>query len=83
MTSVELIQKIIIHLHQLDDEALEDLLSKLERDITDENLDIVTYGANDTEHLLNSPQNAKILYQTMEELQDQALLTFEQNPYVA
>jgi hypothetical protein len=56
---------------------------KLEHDITDENLEMVTYGTNDTEHLLNSSKNVEILSQAMEEFQDQALLTVELNPYVA
>ena len=66
---------MLLILNKLDDKALEDLFSELERDITDENLDAITYGADDTEHLLSSSRNAAILHQAMNELQDQELLT--------
>ena len=76
MERLELIEWIVTHLHKLNDESLQDLLLDLERDnITDENLDLVTYGTNDTEHLLSSSRNAQILQEASIELQDQELLT--------
>ena len=71
MERLELLERIVTHLNELDDEALEDLLSELEPDITDESLDVITYGADDTEHLLSSSRNAAILNQAMNELQGQ------------
>ncbi len=75
MARLELIERIVNHLYNLDDEALQDLLLELEHHITDESLDVITYGADDTEHLLSSSRNAEILHQAIEELRDQALLT--------
>jgi len=84
MERLELIERIITHLHKLNDEALQDLLLDLEQEqITDENLDLVTYGTNDTEHLLNSSRNAEMLHEAMRELQDQELLTIDSNQNVA
>ncbi len=80
MSRFELIEQIMTRLDKLDDEALQRLLLGLEDDITDQNLDVITYGADDTEHLLSSSSNAEILYQAIEELQGQELLTIE---YVA
>ncbi|NBD18910.1 MAG: hypothetical protein GVY04_23070 [Cyanobacteria bacterium] len=84
MERLELIERIVSHLHKLDNESLQDLLLDLEQDnITDENLDLVTYGADDTEHLLSSPRNAQILQEARRELQDQELLTRDSNQNVA
>jgi len=84
MERLELIERIVNHLHKLNDEALQDLLLDLEQDnITDENLDLVTYGANDTEHLLSSSRNAEMLHEAMRELQDRELLTIDSNQNVA
>ena len=84
MERLELIEQIVTHLHKLDKESLQDLLLDLELDnITDENLDLVTYGANDTEHLLSSSRNAEMLQEAMRELQDQEWLTIDSNQNVA
>jgi uncharacterized protein (DUF433 family) len=40
-------------------------------------IDVITYGADDTEHLLSSSNNAEILKQALEELKGQKLLTPE------
>lgn len=84
MERLELIEQIVTHLHKLDNESLQDLLLDLEQDnITDENLDFVTYGANDTEHLLSSSRNAEMLQEAMRELKDRELLTIDLNQNVA
>ena len=77
MTRFEIIGRIVNHLQMLDDSALQDLLTKLEGDITDETLDVITYGADDTEHLLSSPSNAEDLNHAIEELRGQDLLVPE------
>ncbi len=77
MIRCEIIERIVNHLHRLDDVALQDLLAELEGDITDKTLDIITYGADDTEHLLSSPSNAEDLNHAIEELMDQDLLVPE------
>ena len=51
MERAETIEHIVNHLHSLTDEALQELLTELEGDITDETLEVITYGADDTEHL--------------------------------
>ena len=83
MKRFELLGRIVNHLYQLDDEALQDVLAGLEGDITDESLDIITYGTDDTEHLLSSSGNAERLSQAIEELRGQDLLTVESNEYAA
>jgi hypothetical protein len=83
MSRLQLIERIVAHLHKLDDEVLEDFLLRLENDFIDENLDVVTYGADDTEHLLSSSHNVKILSQAVEDLRGQELLTIEPSKYVA
>lgn len=84
MERLELTEQIVTHLHKRDNESLQDLLLDLEQDnITDENLNLVTYGANDTEHLLSSSRNAEMLQEAMRELQDRELLTIDSNQNVA
>ncbi|NET56024.1 MAG: hypothetical protein F6K47_07585 [Symploca sp. SIO2E6] len=73
----EIIEQIVNHLHRLDDTALQDLLAELEGDITDTTLDIITYGADDTEHLLSSQSNAEDLHHAIAELNAQDLLVPE------
>ena len=74
MTRFELLGRIMNHLHQLTDVELQALLSTLEIEITDETVDIITYGTNDTEHLLSSQQNAEDLNQAVQELSSQELI---------
>ena len=77
MTRFEIIGRIVNNLQMLDNAALQDLLTKLEGDITDETLDVITYGADDTEHLLSSSSNAEDLNHAIEELRGQDLLAPE------
>lgn len=77
MSRFELIEQIMTHLYKLNDESLERLLLGLEGDITDQSLDVITYGIDDTEHLLSSSNNAELLSQAMDELRGQELLTIE------
>ncbi len=77
MTHFEIIGRIVSHLHTMSDEALQDLLVDLEGDLTDENIEIITYGKDDTEHLLSSTINAEDLRQATEELKDYDLLAPE------
>ena len=81
MKRFELIGQIVTHLHNLDDASLQCLLTELEaaaaaaeEEITDETLEAITYGADDTEHLLSSPNNAEDLHRAIEELQGKDLL---------
>ena len=74
MVRLRTIERIVDRLQMLSDEALQDLLTELESDITDETLEAITYGDNDTEHLLSHPSNAEDLQQTLHELNEQNLL---------
>ena len=74
MTRFEILGRIVNLLNQLDDATLQDVLTKLEGNITDETLDVITYGADDTEHLLSSPSNAEDLNLAVKELSRQDLL---------
>ena len=74
MTRFELLGRIMNHLHQLTDVELQTLLTTLEDEITDETLDVITYGTDDTEHLLSSQQNAEDLNQAIQELSHQELI---------
>ena len=74
MARFELIGRIVNRLHMLSDEALQDLLTELEGDITDKTLEVITYGANDTEHLLSNLCNAEDLQRAIEELNGRDLL---------
>ena len=38
-----------------------------DEDLTDDTVDVMTYGSDDTEHLLSSPANAALLYQALTE----------------
>ncbi|MEO0491177.1 MAG: hypothetical protein AAFZ49_16740, partial [Cyanobacteria bacterium J06659_2] len=80
MARFELIGRIVENLYQLDDIDLQSLLTQLEDELTDETITVITYGADDTEHLLSSPRNAEILNQAVEDLKDQELLTPESFP---
>ena len=80
MPRFEVIGRIVSYLQILSDEALLDLLVELENGFTDESIEVITYGSNDTEHLLSSPSNARDLQQTVEELNGKNLLVPE---YVA
>ena len=61
MTRFETIGRIVAQLHTLSDEALEDLLAGVLGELTDETVQAVTHGADDTEHLLSSAVNAEDL----------------------
>lgn len=74
MTRFELIGRIVNHLQSLNDSALHSLLAQLEGNITDDTLDVITYGADDTEHLISSPDNIEDLYDALDELGDYDLL---------
>ena len=74
MTRFETIGRIVDHLHNLDDASLEKLLAELSGDITDETLDNITCGKDDTEHLKSSPINAKDLDEAVQELKGHKLL---------
>ncbi|MGB0562842.1 MAG: hypothetical protein ACPGVO_13715 [Spirulinaceae cyanobacterium] len=86
MTRTELVQQIVTRLHQLTDIELRDLLLRLEQreaEVTDANLSVITYGADETEHLLSSAKNSEILHQALEELKGKESLLGEANEYVA
>ena len=74
MSRFETIGRIVEQLHKLEDSALEDILADL-ADITDADLEAVTRGNNDTEHLLSSPKNAADLDEAVKELSEYDLLT--------
>ncbi|MEM9215824.1 MAG: hypothetical protein AAGD25_15965 [Cyanobacteria bacterium P01_F01_bin.150] len=74
MTRFELLGCIMNHLHQLTDVELQALLTTLESEITDETVNAITYGTDDTEHLLSSQQNAEDLKQAVQELSHQELI---------
>lgn len=74
MTRFELIGRIIHQLHQLNDGELQALLTTLETEITDATSDVITYGTDDTEHLLSSERNAADLHQALQELTQQDLI---------
>ena len=75
MTRFEILGRIVEHLHGLDNASLEELLVDLSEDITDESLETITYGEDDTKHLKSSSINAEDLDQAVEELKGQELLT--------
>ena len=75
MTRFEVIGRILEHLHGLDDTSLEALLTELSTAITDERLESVTYGKDDTEHLQSSSVNIKDLDEAVRELKDRKLLS--------
>jgi hypothetical protein len=75
MTRFEVIGRIVEHLYSLGDTSLEALLTELSIAITDERLEVITHGRDDTEHLQNSPVNAKDLDDAVEELKNLKLLT--------
>jgi hypothetical protein len=77
MTRFEVIGRIVEHLHSLDDSSLEGLLTELSTAITDERLEVVTYGKDDTEHLQSSSVNAKDLEEAVKELKNLKLLAPE------
>lgn len=74
MKRFEIIGQIVTHLQTLDDEALQALLTQLQRTRADKTADFITYGADDTEHSLSSSRNAEDLNQAMQELAGQDLL---------
>lgn len=74
MNRFEVIGRIVEHLHSLDDAALQALLTELSTAITDERLEAITHGKDDTEHLQNSPVNAKDLDEAVKELKNLKLL---------
>ncbi len=75
MTRFEVLGRIVEHLHSLDDPSLEAFLTELSTAITDEKLQPITHGKNDTEHLYSSPVNSKDLDEAVKELKDLKLLT--------
>ncbi len=77
MTRFETIGRIVNGLHTMSDKALQDLLLGLENDLTNENIESITYGKDDTEHLLSSSINAEDLCQAKGELKGYNLLTPE------
>ena len=74
MSRFETIGRIVEQLHKLEDSALEDILADL-ADITDADLEAITRGSNDTEHLLSSSKNAADLDEVVKELSEYDLLT--------
>ena len=75
MTRFEAMGRIVEQLHELGDDSLKSLLANLSDDITDETLDAVTYGKNDTEHLQSSSVNAEDLDKAVTELEGCELLS--------
>ena len=75
MTRFETMGRIIDHLHSLDDDSLGELLTDLSDTLTDETLEVVTYGEDDTEHLQSSSVNAEDLDEAVKELKGYKLLT--------
>ena len=75
MTRFEIMGRIVDHLHGLDDASLEDILAELSGDITDETVQVITYGKDDTEHLQRGAVNAEDLNQAVKELSGHKLLT--------
>jgi hypothetical protein len=74
MTRFEIIGRIVEHLHGLGDASLEKLLTELSTAITDETLEVITHGKDDTEHLQGSSVNAKDLDKAVKELENHKLL---------
>ena len=74
MSRYEIIGRIVSQLHLLSDQTFQDLLNGLEDDITEQNLEVVTYGNDDTEHLLSSSRNAEDLEQAVAELDGKTLV---------
>jgi hypothetical protein len=75
MTRFEVMGRIVENLHSLDDASLEALLTELSTTITDERLEVITHGKDDTEHLRSSSVNAKDLDEAVKELKNFKLLT--------
>lgn len=75
MTRFEVMGRIVEQLHSLDDVALEALLTELSTTITDERLESITHGKDDTEHLQSSSVNTKDLDEAVKELKNLKLLT--------
>jgi len=80
MTRFETIGRIVDHLYYLDDDSLAELLTALSGDISDETLDVITDGKDDTEHLQNSPTNDADLKRAVKELEAYKLLTPQHAP---
>jgi hypothetical protein len=80
MTRFETMGRIVEQLRSLDDASLEKLLAELPGDLTDETIDAITYGRDDTEHLRSSPVNAEDLKQAVKELEGYRLLTPQRAP---
>ena len=74
MIRLEITNRIMNQLDRLTDAELQDLLNELENDIKDENIEVITYGADDTAHLLNSSSNSEDLQQAIEEFKGKDLL---------
>ncbi len=68
MNRAELIGQIVEHLQTLEDEDLQQMLEQLEdtsEDITDANIQVITYGVDDSEHINSSHKNARDLEQAL------------------
>lgn len=57
----ELIGKIVAELSYQDEATLQTILSMCEEELTDENIEVITYGKDDTEHILASPKDKAYL----------------------
>ncbi len=63
-----MIGRIVQQLQTLENEDLKQLLEQLEDTINDDTMQVITYGANDTEHIQSSAKNARQLEQALEEI---------------
>jgi hypothetical protein len=68
MNRAEMIGRIVQQLQTLENEDLKQLLEQLEDTINDDTMQVITYGANDTEHIQSSAKNARQLEQALEEI---------------
>lgn len=65
MNRSEMIGHIVQRLQTLEDADLQQLLEQLDTPINDETMQVITYGANDTEHIQSSAKNARNLEQAL------------------
>lgn len=60
-----MIGRIVQQLQTLENEDLKQLLEQLEDTLNDDTMQVITYGANDTEHIQSSAKNARQLEQAL------------------
>lgn len=63
-----MIGRIVQQLQALEDADLQQLLEQLDNTINDDTMHVITYGANDTEHLQSSAKNTHELEQALADI---------------